>query len=343
MNVSNTAPTSGQVLGFDGTEYVPTNVSATSVAWTAITGIPADIADGDADTDTQLNEAAVDAFVANNGYLTSYTETDPGVQAFAKTSLPTCGAGEVLKSNGTTLSCVTDVDTDTNTTYSDATTSVAGLLSATDKTKLDTLDRSSLDAADGAPLNALVIDNDGNVGIGTASPGQALDVNGLVRYSTTGFHYQEFLSDHVAFTKKSGTHSFFFRKSDDGTLSGSNVTDLMTIQNDGDVIIHQGNIGIGTASPAAKLDIGLVFGNTGTFNGTPDGNGVTCVYSSGALLDCTAPAGYVFLQAGGYCLGADHFRESSPISKTVWRITCNNGAADVNTVGAFRYLLAPMN
>jgi hypothetical protein len=38
----------------------------------------------------------------------SYTETDPTVSAFAKTSLPTCGTGEVLKSNGTTLSCVTD-------------------------------------------------------------------------------------------------------------------------------------------------------------------------------------------------------------------------------------------
>lgn len=36
------------------------------------------------------------------------TETDPSVMGFAKTSLPTCGNGEVLKSNGTSFSCVTD-------------------------------------------------------------------------------------------------------------------------------------------------------------------------------------------------------------------------------------------
>gem|GEM_PF-1272262 len=36
------------------------------------------------------------------------SETDPNVQAFAKASLPTCGTGEVLKSDGTTLSCVPD-------------------------------------------------------------------------------------------------------------------------------------------------------------------------------------------------------------------------------------------
>jgi hypothetical protein len=35
------------------------------------------------------------------------TESDPGVSAFAKATLPTCAAGEALKGNGTTLSCVT--------------------------------------------------------------------------------------------------------------------------------------------------------------------------------------------------------------------------------------------
>ncbi len=43
-----------------------------------------------------------------NAKLSSYTETDPNVSAFAKAALPTCGAGEVLKSDGTVFSCVTD-------------------------------------------------------------------------------------------------------------------------------------------------------------------------------------------------------------------------------------------
>ncbi|WII71456.1 cell wall anchor protein [Bdellovibrio sp. 22V] len=35
-------------------------------------------------------------------------ESDPTVQNFAKAALPTCAAGEVLKANGTSFSCVTD-------------------------------------------------------------------------------------------------------------------------------------------------------------------------------------------------------------------------------------------
>nr|BFD60292.1 hypothetical protein CKG001_23990 [Bdellovibrio sp. CKG001]BFD63707.1 hypothetical protein BdHM001_23880 [Bdellovibrio sp. HM001] len=35
-------------------------------------------------------------------------ETDPTVRPFAKSALPNCGAGEVLKSNGASFSCVTD-------------------------------------------------------------------------------------------------------------------------------------------------------------------------------------------------------------------------------------------
>ncbi|MES3037490.1 MAG: tail fiber domain-containing protein [Bdellovibrionota bacterium] len=39
-------------------------------------------------------------------YVTS--ESDPNVSAFAKAALPTCSAGQVLKGDGTSLSCVTD-------------------------------------------------------------------------------------------------------------------------------------------------------------------------------------------------------------------------------------------
>jgi hypothetical protein len=42
------------------------------------------------------------------GVLTWVDVTDASVKAFAKANLPTCNAGEVLKSNGTSFSCVTD-------------------------------------------------------------------------------------------------------------------------------------------------------------------------------------------------------------------------------------------
>ncbi|WP_157812174.1 DUF1566 domain-containing protein [Polaribacter sp. ALD11] len=77
----------------------------------------------DTDTDTQLNETQVDAFVANNGYLT--TEVDGSVTN--EIELPTGGTnGQVLKTNGSGnyawVNQTTDTDTDTqlNETQVDA-------------------------------------------------------------------------------------------------------------------------------------------------------------------------------------------------------------------------------
>lgn len=50
---------------------------------------------------------------------------------------------------------------------------------------LDAPDGHSLDAADGNPIDALYVNNDGNVGIGTGSPTQMLDVAGNVKASGT--------------------------------------------------------------------------------------------------------------------------------------------------------------
>ena len=58
---------------------VPANIKD-GIAWTEVSGIPADIADGDANT--QLNEAQVDAFVADNGFVSN--EADPTVPANIK-------------------------------------------------------------------------------------------------------------------------------------------------------------------------------------------------------------------------------------------------------------------
>ncbi len=56
------------------------------------------------------NDGSVDQVLRTDGsgVLTWVNVSDSSVQAFAKSALPTCGAGEVLKSNGTAFSCVTD-------------------------------------------------------------------------------------------------------------------------------------------------------------------------------------------------------------------------------------------
>ena len=61
------------------------------------------------------------------------TETDPTVQAFAKSGLPTCAVNEVLKSDGTTLTCVTDTS---GGTPADATSSTKGIVAINTSTGL---------------------------------------------------------------------------------------------------------------------------------------------------------------------------------------------------------------
>lgn len=62
-----------------------------------------------------------------NGAAT-YTETDPGVFAFAKAALPTCGAGQALKGDGTSLSCVASGSTFSGTANRAIVTDGAGAL-----------------------------------------------------------------------------------------------------------------------------------------------------------------------------------------------------------------------
>jgi hypothetical protein len=66
--------------------------------------------------------------------------------------------GKVLKSNGSTVYW----GSDNNTTYSNATTSTAGLMSATDKAKLDAL-VGDPDSVVKTPLGWEIIGNDGQL------------------------------------------------------------------------------------------------------------------------------------------------------------------------------------
>ncbi|MFN8369566.1 MAG: tail fiber protein [Bacteriovoracaceae bacterium] len=72
--------------------------------------------EGDYDID-QLSDVDTTTTAPNSGEFLKFngtnwvpgtvTETDPNVKTFAKTTLPTCGSSQVLKGDGTSLSCVT--------------------------------------------------------------------------------------------------------------------------------------------------------------------------------------------------------------------------------------------
>jgi hypothetical protein len=95
---------------------------------------------------------------------------------------------------------------------------------------IDMSDLDHLDAADGDPADAVSVDDDGNVGIGTTTPTTELEVNGSVTATT-------YYGDGSHLTGISGTAD------SDWTI-------------DGDDVYHQtGNVGIGLTIPTARLDV----------------------------------------------------------------------------------------
>ncbi|MBL8880632.1 MAG: hypothetical protein JNG88_16085, partial [Phycisphaerales bacterium] len=111
--------------------------------------------------------------------------------------------------------------------------------------KVPGIDGHSLDAADGAPLDALLVDNAGNVGIGTNSPATRLHVNGQSLWLTNG--NGNGLSPSVG----PGLRIY-----DDGTRShifsynyASNSPRDLSLQTLG------GKVGVGTSNPLSGLHV----------------------------------------------------------------------------------------
>jgi len=94
---------------------------------------------------------------------------------------------------------------------------------------------------DGAGSDTLVVDSTSRVGIGTASPGEKLEVSGNIKISSSSNYLQ---ASNIQNLISGGT----FR------IKNYGGTSLAEFQDDGDVYIP-GSVGIGTTSPLEKLHI----------------------------------------------------------------------------------------
>jgi hypothetical protein len=94
----------------------------------------------------------------------------------------------------------------------------------------------------------LYLSTSGNVGIGTTSPSEALDVNGNITIKNNGFIYDKTGNPRIKFWEP-GNNSYYAGTSSGGhsfyAVSGGA---LMTI-------LSSGNVGIGTTSPGSKLTV----------------------------------------------------------------------------------------
>lgn len=143
---------------------------------------------------------------------------------------------------------------------------------------------------DGSPGGAvrMTYDTNGNVGIGTVNPSSTLQVNGVInaRSSTATDGYLKISpgdSGSMGFINwyKPGPVSVGYM----GWLAGG-VNNLgMLLENGANFVINGGNVGIGTASPTALLDVR----GTVAINGARTGSGVLEVYG---------------VPGGQYCRGA---------------------------------------
>ncbi|HOF50075.1 MAG TPA: hypothetical protein PLH22_00045 [Candidatus Colwellbacteria bacterium] len=141
------------------------------------------------------------------------------------------------------------------------------------------------DSADGG--KDIYIADNGMVGINTVTPSGRLDVDGgaatLSLHPGTSDHvYLQFFADSQAATTRSGWIGF-----------GSAGSNLLSITNEmgGNVVIPQGNFGIGTTAPGAPLDIGLgttfTSGNAHSISWPAATTGAASLNTTGISVDFT--------------------------------------------------------
>ena len=295
--------------GSDITSAVTKADSANIVPWSGITDIPSGFADGVDDTgggDSSYGSSAaspIDAVFVDDAGNVGIGTTSPGNKLEVAGNFPELRLGDgtnimelgpfnsnfyikPLSNSGqlrfrrqdNTDHMVIDLSTGNvgiGTTSPSTALDVAGTVTATafagDGSGLTGLaDGHSLDAADGSPTDAVFVDNDGKVGIGTVSPGNQLETSGTIvatgndgSPSTGAFLAHNLLGNNAGRigARDAGSNA-------DLEVLGNDIRFLSGTGNESMVIDSAGNVGIGTTTPSVKLDVAgtlKVLGN-GLFN-----------------------------------------------------------------------------
>ena len=223
----------------------------------------------------RFNGAIVDLVANTNGAAVGTANKQPfhlKVNATNKVSIDTSGnVGIGMESPSEKLTVVGKIEsTSGGFKFPDGTTQITAASGST-------VDGHSLDAADGDPVDAVFVNDDGNVGIGTTNPlfkldvlkGQTGDVTRIGRNTTQyiRFHFDnQFLGNAI---ESSGADKLFdiiqsgatqdlrmhLKGTGDFKIIDASRAALMTVTDGGEVYIPNGNVGIGTNDPGASLHV----------------------------------------------------------------------------------------
>ena len=157
--------------------------------------------------------------------------------------------------------------------------------------------------ADGLKLyddggNGIFVEDGGNVGIGTATPSQALTVEGNIELGTGGYLYGDTIAPYVSLNSAIGT-IIGYSGTTNRIFIGSGALTFRTSSIDALSIDTNQNIGIGTAAPSSRLDIqkaGTAKANLDILELTNSGNAADMDATETSILfnqwyyDATTPA-----------------------------------------------------
>ncbi len=192
----------------------------------------------------------------------------------------------------------------------------------------------ALHAPDGSPKNAVFVDNDGKVGIGTTTPVVKLDVRG-------GPMLVENVGDEADLLWLASERSWVFRQEGVGAETALKLQSIGGGGNKNFVIQTDGFVGIGTTTPTTKLFVvsassNAIFGSTSA----PGLIGVTGVSTGGSggigVRGTGLPPGFGVFAVGNLgASGNKSFRIDHPLDPEhkFLRHYCSEGPEPLNVYG----------